>query len=95
MRVRYLDFSCDFPLTRRPSTTAYRGTLDAACKELLHRRSMRLLGTYLWTTLDFPDRLFGWDQQDREIAHAIQAHFAEQRGAKQHAVPPRVEHTVG
>ena len=34
--------------------------LEMANKDLLQRGCMKLLGTYLWTATDYPDKPFGW-----------------------------------
>lgn len=44
--------------------------LEFANKELLRRGSMKLLGTFLWTGLDYPDRPFGWGH-DPDVLKAL------------------------
>lgn len=36
------------------------GRIEEANTDLLQSGSMKLMGTYLWTALDFPDQPFGW-----------------------------------
>ena len=56
--------------------------LEYANTELLQRGSMKFLGTTLWTSLDYPDRPFGWSH-DPEVIKA----FEEARAEKEKTVP--------
>jgi hypothetical protein len=52
------------------------GALESANKDLLQRGSMKLLGAYLWTALDYPDRPWGWGH-DPEVIKAFEEAKAE------------------
>jgi len=63
--------------------------------ELLARGSMKLMGTMLWTLLDYPDRPYGW-HHDPDVKRAFEAAKAElaetdPESAEEMTLP----HTVG
>ncbi|SIO37009.1 clan AA aspartic protease, TIGR02281 family [Singulisphaera sp. GP187] len=66
----WFDCAVDMDLEQEDEYRRIMATLEFANRELLQRGSMKLLGTYLWTGLDYPDRPFGWEH-DSEIKKAI------------------------
>jgi hypothetical protein len=58
-------------------------TLNFACKELLKRGSMKLLGTMLWTTLGWPDFCHAEWTQDDELRKAFDKHCQEAWAAEE------------
>src|SRR5262249_9648105 len=57
---------------------------------------MKLLGTYLWTAMDYPDRPWGWDH-DKELCRAfehVKAEIAAESGLAD-AARLKLGHTVG
>lgn len=56
----HIDVACDMEPVQRGEYQRVMATLEFANKELLKKGSMKLLGTFLWTGLDYPDRPFGW-----------------------------------
>ena len=58
---------------------------------------MKLLGTYLWTAMDYPDRPWGWDH-DKEVVKAFeggQGRGRQRRTAQQTPLGSGSAHTVG
>src|SRR4029077_2983778 len=72
------------------------GIMEAVNKDLLVRGSMKFLGGMLWTSLDYPDRPFGWDH-DPEVKKAfVNAHAqALMDGDLEKAANLKLGHTVG
>ena len=70
--------------------------LEAANRELLRKGSMKLLGAMLWTTIDYPDRPWGWthDPEVKKAFEAMMATVTESLGPEA-AVQLRPPHTVG
>jgi len=54
-----------------------KSRLEEANKDILQAGSMKLLGAYLWTTMDYPDKPFGWGH-DLEVRKAIDEREADQ-----------------
>jgi hypothetical protein len=72
------------------------GLLESANKDLLRKGSMKLLGTYLWTAMDYPDRPWGWDH-DRDLVKALE--HAKAKALDEHgpanAARLKLGHTLG
>ena len=60
MKNGHFDMACDMEPDQRDEYRRVESYLEFANKELLQKGSMKLLGTYLWTGLDYPDKPFGW-----------------------------------
>lgn len=60
MEDGYFECAVDMEPTQAAEFRRVMASLEFANKELLRRGSMKLLGTFLWTGLDYPDRPFGW-----------------------------------
>ena len=92
----WVDVACDMLPDQKAEYDRVTGTLECANKELLRKGSMKLLGTYLWTAMDYPDRPWGWDH-DKEVSKAFEharAEVARENGTED---PARLKlgHTVG
>jgi hypothetical protein len=57
----WFDTAVDMDYDQKQEYNRVAATLEHANRELLQRGSMKLLGAYLWTTMDYPDRPFGWE----------------------------------
>jgi len=95
----WFDTACDMEPDQKIEYERVTATLELANRDLLIRGSMKLLGAYLWTTMDYPDRPFGWDH-DPEVKKALDRAVAEREdalihGVKVDAYPPKLGHTVG
>lgn len=64
------EVACDMEYGQKKEYARVAERLDEANVELLQRGSMKLLGAYLWTLLDYPDRPFGWGH-DPELMKSI------------------------
>ena len=53
---------------------------------------MKLLGTMLWTLMDYPDRPYGWEH-DKEVQAAFDEETEAGAGGRHRAA--RLPHTVG
>ena len=60
MEDGWFEMACDMDRTQREEYRRVMATLEFANRELLRKGSMKLLGTYLWTGMDYPDKPFGW-----------------------------------
>jgi hypothetical protein len=95
----YVDTCCEMLPKQKDEYERIEATLNFACKELLKRGSMKLLGTMLWTTLGWPDYCYAEWGKDDELAKAIKAveaelrEEAEREGREPKTLP--VPHTVG
>lgn len=66
------DTACDMTYEQEAEYRRITGALEVKCRELLQRGSTKLLGTYLWTSLDYPDRPYGWGPS-KDLLKAIEA----------------------
>ena len=71
-------------------------TIEAECKELLQKGSMKFLGAMLWTGLDYPDRPFDWGH-DPEVKKAFKEAQEEliAAGDFDGAAKLQLPHTIG
>ena len=92
----WVDVACDMLPAQKAEYDRVTATLESANKELLRKGSMKLLGAYLWTAMDYPDRPWGWDH-DKEILKAFEHAKAEVTDAKDphQAAALKLGHTVG
>jgi len=86
----WFDTAVDMNPDQKQEYDRVAATLELANRELLQRGSMKLLGAYLWTTMDYPDRPFGWEH-DPEYIKSFEKECAEQGGE----TPAKLGHTVG
>jgi hypothetical protein len=92
----WVDVACDMLPDQKAEYDRVTQTLEAVNRELLRKGSMKLLGAYLWTALDYPDRPWGWDH-DKEVVKALEgarAEVARENGSAD-AARLRLGHTVG
>jgi len=87
MESGHFDVACDMEPDQRDEYRRVIATLEFANKELLRKGSMKLLGSFLWTGLDYPDKPFGWGH-DPDYLKAIKAAQAEGQEVK-------LGHTIG
>ena len=66
----YFDTAVEMLPNQAAEYNRVKGRLEAENRDLLQRGSMKLLGAYLWTTMDYPDKPFGWGH-DTEVKKAI------------------------
>ena len=95
-RRAWVDVACDMAPGQKAEYDRVTATLEFANKELLRRGSMKLLGAYLWTAMDYPDRPWGWGH-DKEVLKAFehaQAEIAAEKGQDE-ATRLKLGHTVG
>jgi len=95
-KAGWVDVACDMTPEQKAEYNRVAATLEFANRELLRRGSMKLLGAYLWTTMDYPDRPWGWDH-DKEVLKAFEqakAEIAAEEGAAE-AARHKLGHTVG
>ena len=90
MENGHFDVACDMEPEQRDEYRRVVSYLEYANKELLQRGSMKLLGTYLWTGLDYPDKPFGWGH-DPDYVKAFKQAQAEGRIGKD----VQMTHTLG
>ena len=69
----WVDTCCTMEPTQKAEYERVESILKFACKELLIRGSMKLLGTMLWTTLGYPDFCYDEWGRDDELAKAIKS----------------------
>ena len=60
MEDGWFEMACDMERDQREEYRRVMATIEFANKELLRKGSMKLLGTYLWTGMDYPDKPCGW-----------------------------------
>jgi hypothetical protein len=95
----WVDVACDMEPAQAAEYNRVAAIIEHANKDLLKRGSMKLLGAYLWTTMDYPDRPFGWGHDPEllkvhKLALAeLEANPFDHRGDKLPA--PKLPHTVG
>ena len=92
----WVDVACDMTPDQKAEYNRVAATLESANRELLRKGSMKLLGAYLWTTMDYPDRPWGWDH-DKEVVKAFEhakAEVSAEKGGKD-AARLSLGHTVG
>ena len=92
----WVDVACDMLPAQKAEYDRVTAILECANKVLLRKGSMKLLGAYLWTAMDYPDRPWGWDH-DKELLKAFeqaQSEIAAEKGPNQ-AARLRLGHTVG
>jgi clan AA aspartic protease (TIGR02281 family) len=65
------DGACEMLPEQEAEYKRITAIMEAANRELLKKGSMKFLGSYLWTTMDYPDRPFGWGH-DPEVARALE-----------------------
>jgi hypothetical protein len=89
----WFETACEMEPAQKEEYNRVRGILEYANKELLIKGSMKLLGAYLWTTMDYPDRPWGWEH-DIEVkkSHARAVKLATEDGSY---AAPALGHTVG
>ena len=85
--------ACDMEPAQRAEYLRVQGVLEYANRELLQKGSMKLLGAYLWTTMDYPDRPWGWDH-DAEVTTAHTRAVEVAKTDAEYKVPA-LGHTVG
>ena len=92
----WVDVACDMLPDQKAEYDRVTATLEFANKELLRRGSMKLLGAYLWTAMDYPDRPWGWDH-DKELLKAFEHARSEVVAEKgpDEAARLKLGHTVG
>lgn len=66
----WIDCAVDMLPDQKAEYNRIKGALEAANTDLLQRGSMKLLGTYLRATTDYPDMPFGWGHS-KEVKKAI------------------------
>jgi hypothetical protein len=69
-RENWFPVSMEMDDEQRPEYDRVEKALESEVKELLKKGSMKLLGAFLHTTLDYPDRPYGWTHRP-EVAEAI------------------------
>ena len=84
----WCEVACDMEPDQRAEYRRVIATLEFANKELLQKGSMKLLGTYLWTGMDYPDKPFGWGH-DPDYVKAVKKANEADGGNRQ------LGHTVG
>ena len=92
----WIDVACDMLSAQKAEYDRVTGTLESANKELLRKGSMKLLGAYLWTVMDYPDRPWGWDH-DKELLKVLEHAKIEVIAEKSmsEATQFKLGHTVG
>lgn len=86
----WMDTACTMEFAQKVEYDRIESVLKSACKDLLIRGSMKLLGTMLWTTLGWPDFCHADWGQDDDLARTLAN--AEGEWARASLQPP---HTVG
>lgn len=66
----WVDVACDMEPDQAAEYRRVAAIMEFTNKELLKKGSMKMLGAYLWTTMDYPDRPFGWGH-DPELLKAL------------------------
>jgi hypothetical protein len=56
----WFEMACDMEYEQKQEYQRVMATIEFVNRELLRKGSMKLLGRYLWTGLDYPDKPFGW-----------------------------------
>jgi hypothetical protein len=74
----WFDTAVDMDYDQKREYDRVAATLELANRDLLQRGSMKLLGAYLWTTMDYPDRPFGWEHDPEVMKAAISNSESEQ-----------------
>ena len=92
-RDGWFETACAMEPAQRAEYDRVAGVLEYANRELLQKGSMKLLGAYLWTTMDYPDRPWGWDH-DAEVK-AARARAVEVGKTDAEYEVPALGHTVG
>ena len=92
----WVDVACHMLPDQKAEYERVTTTLEFANKDLLRKGSMKLLGAYLWTAMDYPDRPWGWDH-DKELLKAFALARSEVAAEKGPAEAERLKlgHTVG
>ncbi len=92
----WIDVACDMLPDQKSEYDRVTATLEFANKDLLREGSMKLLGAYLWTAMDYPDRPWGWDH-DKELLKAFELARSEVAAENGPADAARLKlgHTVG
>ncbi len=92
----YFDTAVEMAPDQQAEYRRVSACLEFANKELLRNGSMKLLGTYHWTTMDYPDKPFGWGHE-AEVRKAFAEKQAEVRAevGEEEAAKLKLPHTVG
>jgi hypothetical protein len=90
------DGACAMTAEQKAEYDRIAGIMEAENRELLKRGSMKFLGAYLWTTMDYPDRPFGWGHNPEVVAAFADARAqALAEGGEEAAARLTLPHTVG
>jgi len=76
----YFDTAVDMDFEQSTEYRRIKARLEEANADLLKNGSMKLLGAYLWTTMDYPDKPFGWGYEP-EVKKSITEAEAEGKHA--------------
>ncbi len=63
----YVEVACEMEPDQAAEYRRVEAILEATNSLLLRKGCMKLLGAYLWTTMDYPDRPFGWGHDGDHI----------------------------
>ena len=94
MEEGHFEVACDMEPDQRAEYQRVMATLEFANKELLKKGSMKLLGSFLWTGLDYPDKPFGWTH-DPDMLKDLRAAHKKEDNLDEALEMLSLAHTVG
>ncbi len=95
-RINYgwVEVACEMEPTQKDEYNRVAAELERANAELIQKGSMKSLGAYLWTTMDYPDKPFGWGHP-AEVISAVRKAHAKTGDADEAVAKILSTHTVG